>query len=257
LGLAADAVRAHGSTGTVVLADSGLQTKGALDYTTPGMLLADPSQLAELLAEDGQLPDLTGVTVALSGIGYTAQPQQPLDNANRERLRQQWVQLVTAAGAACVFLDEMPNTQPAPDGVPPVTPVVPPPPPEYDFDEPIPLPEDVLPFRDNSPELVDPQAARETLEPLAVALQGTTGTIRLTGTTASGGTEAGRLELSRERAETVKRLLGSLGVDASRITTEGVGTHFPGYQEDLDENGNQIEEIAKQNRLVILEVVGG
>lgn len=257
LGLAADAVRSHGPTGTVVLADSGLQTTGALDYTTPGMLAAEPSELVEQVMQAGQLPDLTGVAVALSGIGSTAQPQLPLDNATRERLQQQWVQLVTAAGAECVYLDGMPNSQPAPEGVPDVSEVAPPLPPEYDFSQPLMLREDVLAFKDNSPELRSPDQARTTLEPLVTALQRTSGTIHLTGTTASGGTENGRLRLSLQRAETVRQLLVDMGIGADRITTEGLGTNFPEFQNDIDESGNQIEELAWQNRSVRVTVDGG
>lgn len=254
LGLAAATVRARSATGTVVLADSGLQTTGALDYTQPGMLTAEPERLAAQVQAAGQLPDLSGITVLLAGIGSTAAPQPPLDNAARVRLQQQWLALVTAAGAACVYLDEMPNTQPAPSGVPPVSLVQPPQRQPYDLSQPLPLREDVLNFKDNSPELVNPADAQAQLAPLVEQLRNNDGSIRLTGTTASGGEEPGRLQLSKARAETAKDLFEKMGVDADRITTEGVGTNFPGFESDLDPQGNQIEEIAARNRSVIVTV---
>lgn len=134
------------------------------------------------------------------------------------------------------------------------TTLAPPPPAEYHLATPIPLRGDVLAYRDNSPELVNPEAARAALAPLVTALQGTSGSISLTGTTASGGTEAGRLQLSSLRAETAKQLLVAMGVDAQRITTAGVGTDFPGFQEDTDDSGRQVPEVAALNRSVIVSV---
>lgn len=252
---AAGSVKSRAATGTVVLADSGLQTTGALDYTRDGMLLAEPSDLATAVKAAGQLPDLTGITVVLTGIGDTAPPQASLDTSTRTRLQAQWKALVTAAGASCVYVDPMPNTQPAPTGLPAVSVVTPPPPPVYDLDRPISLRGDVLAYRDNSPELLDPVAARAALAPLVAALLGTEGRITLTGTTATGGTEADRLRLSADRAETAKQLLVAMGVDAARITTKGVGIDFPGFKPDQDDSGRQIPEVAAQNRSVIVEVV--
>jgi outer membrane protein OmpA-like peptidoglycan-associated protein len=254
LALAARSVKAHGETGTVVLADSGLQTTGALDYTKDGMLLADPDELAAAAKAAGQLPDLSGITVALTGIGDTVAPQAPLDNATRTRLGQQWVALANAAGATCVYLDVKPNAQASPAGAPDVSEITPPPPPVYDLDTPIPLREDVLDFKDNSPELIDPAAAQASLAALVTGLKASTGQIQLTGTTASGGTESGRQQLSAQRAQTAKELLVQMGIPAERITTKGVGTDFPGFQPDEDESGRQIPEIAAQNRSVIVVV---
>ena len=254
LALAARSVKAYGSTGTVVLADSGLQTTGALNYTKDGMLLAEPQELATAVKAAGQLPDLNGITVALTGIGDTIAPQAPLDNATRARLGQQWAALATAAGAACVYLDVKPNAQASPTGAPDVSEVTPPPPPVFEFDTPIPLRDDVLAFKDNSPELIDPAAAQASLAALVTGLKASTGEILLTGTTASGGAKSGRQQLSAQRAQTAKDLLVQMGIPAERITSKGVGTDFPSYQPDTDESGRQIPEIAAQNRSVIVVV---
>ena len=254
LALAARSVKAHGSTGVIVLADSGLQTTGALDYTRDGMLLAEPQELADAVKAAGQLPDLSGMAVALTGIGDTVAPQEPLDEATQQRLRRHWFALATAAGAACVYLDVKPNAQASPEAAPDVSEVIPPPLPDYDLDTPIQLREDVLDFKDNSPELLDPAAAKASLAALVTGLKAATGQIHLTGTTASGGTEEGRLQLSAQRAQTAKDLLVEMGVTAERITTEGVGTNFPGFQPDLDDSGRQIPEVAAQNRSVIVVV---
>lgn len=257
LALAARSVKAHGNTGTVVLADSGLQTTGALNYTKAGMLLAEPEELATAVKTAGQLPDLSGITVALTGVGDTTAPQAALDNASRARLGQQWVALAKAAGAECVYLDVKPNGKASPAGAPDVSEVTPPPPPVFEFDSPIPLREDVLAFQDNSPELIDPAAAQASLAALVTGLKASTGQIHLTGTTASGGTESGRQQLSAQRAQTAKDLLVQMGILTERVTAEGVGTDFPGFQPDRDKAGLQKPEIAAQNRSVIVVVKSG
>ncbi len=254
LSLAARTVKANGHTGTIVLADSGLQTTGALDYTKDGLLLAEPRELAEALRGSGLLPDLTGITVALTGIGDTVAPQQPLDERTRATLTQQWVAIAEAAGATCVHVDPSPNASPAPPGVPAVAEVAVPAPPAFDLAKPLALREDVLDFKDNSAELVDPEQARTALAPLVAQVSATSGAIRLTGTSASGGTPEGRQQLSLQRAEAAKALLVSMGVAAERISTEGVGTEFPEFEADRDEAGVQIPEIAARNRSVILVV---
>ena len=66
------------------------------------------------------------------------------------------------------------------------------------------LREDSVAFADNSAALFDPAAATRSLTELADQIGGRK--VRLVGTTASYGTEAGRLRLSHERAEAVKTL---------------------------------------------------
>ena len=59
----------------LVLIDSGLDDRGALDFTVPGLVAATPAEVAGQLKASGNLPDLRGFTVILVGIGYTAAPQ--------------------------------------------------------------------------------------------------------------------------------------------------------------------------------------
>ena len=71
---------------TVVVVDSGLSTTGALDFTEPGMLDADPQYVADSLGDFGQLPDLRDASVVFQGLGETTEPQQPLEPAHRAHL---------------------------------------------------------------------------------------------------------------------------------------------------------------------------
>ena len=47
-------------------------------------------------------------------------------------------------------------------------------------------------------------------------------------------------------------VLISKGISAERIITIGLGYHDPWHIDDLDENGVQIEELACQNRKVLI-----
>ena len=100
LAVAADEARALGvPAAELVLLDSGLDDRGALNFTVPGMVAATPSEVAGQLKSTGNLPNLSGFTVVLSGIGYTAPPQVPLPARWRTNLTQIWTTVATAAGA--------------------------------------------------------------------------------------------------------------------------------------------------------------
>lgn len=253
---AARSVHAQGSHGTVVLMDSGLQTTGALQYQSEGLLLASGQDLVAYLRSTGELPDLRGLTVVLSGLGDTGLPQDRLDIATRNRLVEQWSAIVKAGGATCVHVDSQPLTEPAAAGLPHVTTVAVPKParPKLDLRRPVALREDSVGFEDNSAELRDAALARQDLKAIAEQIIRGHHYVSLVGTTATAGTEQGRRTLSRQRAETVKRLLVSLGVQAGHISTRGVGTHYPAHVRDLDSHGNLIPEAAVRNRAVFLAV---
>ena len=79
LAMAADEARSAGAgDADLVLIDSGLDDRGALDFTVPGLVAATPAEVAGQLRAAGNLPDLRDLTVTLVGIGYTAAPQPPL-----------------------------------------------------------------------------------------------------------------------------------------------------------------------------------
>jgi OmpA-OmpF porin, OOP family len=91
LALAADAAQADGLPRAVlVLLDSGLDDRGALSFTAPGMLAAEPSEVAAQLRATGSELHLRGFTVELVGIGFTAPPQAPLDAKWRGNLTAIW-----------------------------------------------------------------------------------------------------------------------------------------------------------------------
>jgi outer membrane protein OmpA-like peptidoglycan-associated protein len=74
-----------------------------------------------------------------------------------------------------------------------------------------------------------------TLDDVAAILRAyPTSTIRVESYTDSVGTAASNLDLSRDRSETVKGLLGSRGVDPSRVTTTGLGQENPIASNDTE-----------------------
>ncbi len=251
----AEAIDSATGGATVVLVDSGLQTMGALDYTKDGMLAADPQDVFKAVSAAGQLPDLTGITVILVGIGQTAPPQEPLDAGKRRTVQAHWRALVEGAGAACVAFDDTPRSAAPAAGLPAVTPF-----PVPAVESQVPTPEsprylrDEVQFLSDEARYVDTELAELALRPIADWMTSTGSAVTVTGTTASDGTEEGRLRLSLMRAEAVKASLVSLGADASRIRTAGVGTNHPSHVDDLGPNGELLPGPAAQNRLVIVEV---
>lgn len=253
LELAARQIQSGGGGGTIVLVDSGLQTTGVLDYTT-GLLNADPSDIAKSLDDRHELPDLHNISVVLLGIGDTASPQDPLDTAQQSLLREQWTSIVSKAGAACVYADPAPLSEPALTGVPDVSLVAVPEAKAITPANVVVLDSGTVPFVSDSAELRDPAAAKSTLTDIADSLTSSGAKVELTGTTATDGTEEGRQKLSLARAETVRGILVDLGVPEANITVKGVGIHNPEHVNDLDANGNLIPAAAAKNRTVILKV---
>ena len=65
------------------------------------------------------------------------------------------------------------------------------------------------------------------------------------------------LELSNQRAQAVADALVSLGIEAERISAEGLGFSNPDHVDDLDSSGRQIPEKAALNRKVTIELETG
>lgn len=257
LALAAREVHAHGDQGTIIVRDSGLQTSGVLNHTEEGMLLAAPGEVADYLSQQQALPDLSGITVILSGIGDTTSPQSDLTPAIRSRLIDQWATLAESAGAACTDVDTTPATLDPPPGLPSVTPVALPAPPEpvLDPQQPLRLGEESVGFKPDSDEMIDPDEATANLGALAEELAASGQRVLLTGTTATGGTPEYRKDLSERRAAAVKQALVELGVSQNQVDTEGVGIEHPQHVPDLAPDGTLLPGPATQNRAVFVTVI--
>lgn len=257
LGIAARAARDGGGPGTVVLVDSGLATTPPLDFRQPGLLDADPAEVVDFLDSTGAIPDLRGLTVLLVGIGDTTPPQQPLGVARQAALVELWSGIARRGGADCVDAASTPRGSDTVTAVPPVGTVAVPPPPSFDPSRRIVLPDGpAVGFVAGEAVLRDPEAAAKVLRPVADWLAaGPDRRAHVTGTTARHGSLDGQIALAVERAETIKQRLVDLGADPERITTEGLGSRFPGYVPDQAPDGGLLPGPAARNRSVIIEPI--
>lgn len=256
LGLAAEEIASAPGRHTVLVIDSGLSTIGAMDFRQPGLLDADPEDLVASLQAADALPDLSGVHLVFQGLGDTAAPQGDVGAVARTQLADLWTAVALAAGAVDVNVESTALRGEPVAGLPPVS-VVGPGGGLTCTENTVVLDGGDVAFQADTAVFRDPTAATATLQPIAdrMRLPGVTGT--LTGTTADVGDDEGQRRLSRERAQAVADLLQSLGVPARSMTVVGLGSDFPGYVDDHDENGALSPAAAALNRKVVIELTGG
>lgn len=261
LSIAADAMRSAGAPhAEVALVDSGLDDRGALDFTVPGLLGAAPAEVASQLRSTGSLPELQGLTVLLVGIGYTAPPQAPLSVQWRNNLTQIWRAVVTLAGGIAETLPQpaqgtsvktnepvelipVPANQPVRPTV--LKPIV------FTAVSPV-------RFEPNTTTLTDPSGAVRALAPIARWLAADSSRrARLEGTTADFGPMAGQIELSKLRADRVRDELIALGATSGQISVIGVGSDFPQFTPDRSASGVLLAGPAALNRSVRITLSEG
>lgn len=254
LSIAADQARSAGDPHVeLVLVDSGLDDRGALDFTTPGMVAATPAEVAQQLKASGNLPNLRGDTVVLVGIGYTAPPQTPLSAKWRSNVTQIWSTVVRAAGATAEIIPQ-PGQGPSVTTdqmvhlvrVPPTHQVKPTTRSPIVFNG-----ESAVRFEPNSTVFIDPASAVHALIPIAKWLAAHPYRhARLKGTTADVGPMSGQIRLSLLRADRVRAELIALGASPAQITTKGAGSNFPQFTPDRDAAGVLLAGPATLNRSV-------
>jgi OmpA-OmpF porin, OOP family len=254
LALAADAAQADGLPHAVlVLLDSGLDDRGALSFTTPGMLAAQPSEVTAQLKSTGNELHLRGFTVYLVGIGFTAPPQTPLDAKWRGSLTAIWQAVVTSAGAEAITIPQpvqgasVRTSEPVRlIRVPADQAARPAPGAHIVFTG-----ESPVRFEPNTTVFVDPAAARRALRPIAEWLAADRSRhALLVGTTADVGPMSGQVALSLQRAARVSAVLHALGAARSQITIDGAGSDFPQFVPDRNAAGALLAGPATLNRSV-------
>lgn len=218
LGLAAGAA---GPEGTVVLIDSGVQTTDPIDFRDNDLPAKKPDAITDALQREGLLPDLGERSVILASLGYTAAPQDALDEHNRAFVVELWREIVVASGADDPIMLPAPNTDGAATNDPPVGVV--------DFpagtlnlacNAVSVLPDNgEVGFIPDQAEFRDAAAARGVLRRFAEFLNTNADAIvEVEGFVAHYGDGA----LSQRRADRVRQELIALGVGNS-ITVEGMG----------------------------------
>ena len=257
LGRAAQQLERAPGRPTVLVVDSGLSTAGALDFRNPGLLNADPADLAASLARAGDLPDLSGLHVVFQGLGATAPPQPSLGAVAREKLIDTWTAIAREAGALEVSIERGSSGRAPDEDLPPVSVVG-----EGTTggiscrENSLVLDGGDVSFLADSARFRDPAAASALLEPIAQRIREANATAVLTGTTADVGDVDGQEQLSLQRAQAVADLLARLGVPESGMTVEGLGSDFPGYVRDHDDKGNLLPAAAAMNRKVVISLSG-
>ena len=260
LAIAADGALAVGAPHAwLVLLDSGLDDRGFLDFTVPGMLAAVPSEVANQLRHNDELPNLRGFTVALVGLGYTAPPQQLPAAKWRDSITAIWTAVTAAAGARVVVIP-VPVQGPSIQTREPVEPI------------PVPADQPVTPvtggtfvlneesasrFLPNSTAFADPAAAIRTLARFAIWLAANPARHAwLVGTTADVGPMSGQIRLSVQRADRVRAELVALGASFAQISVKGVGSDFPQFVPDRSPSGTLLAGPATLNRSVRITLRG-
>lgn len=260
--MGADRLRSTGASNPVLFySGSGLSDRGRMAFTVPGMITADPAEVAAHLSRTGGLPVLTGITVVLSGIGYTAGPQDPLDSGQRAHVTEIWSEVLQSAGAT-VVVNPAPRTGPPVETTAVVNVVEVPEigtPPQCNEEEIVFTDQSEVSFVAETAQFVDEAKALPALESLASWLaEDPRRTAVIRGTTADDRGDRERLRrLGSLRANAVATVLTDHGVGSQQLTTIGVGADFPEYvRPDIDPtSGELLPGPASLNRSVRIALV--
>ena len=242
--------------GTIVFADSGLQTVAPLNFSQNDLLLAQPSDIVDFLKRSRLLPDLSGRNIIFLGLGNTALPQQGLDEMLRSNLSQIWLSIAKAAGACVDNIVSAASQEPI-SGVPIVTPVnLPPPPaPPRACGDTVLNDQNNVGFLPNTTTFRDDAAARTTIAEIADIARAGNQKIDLIGTSARYGSNQSQIDLSQRRAARVRDVLVELGINSGRISVTGVGSLSAEFYTP-DGGPNALEPAAAaQNRRVIARLI--
>lgn len=221
-----------------------------------------------MLKEREALPDLSGCTVYWLGMAKVEAPQEKLTPKQSNNLTSIWKAVVEASGGEFVsndyiaVSDETRTTDSLPSvsvvDIPSDTPIV------FDsdvldetdteesnaFDEPVALEESQVQFVGDEAAYLNPEAALETIRPIADYLaKHESVSLLLVGSTAGDITDESTLSLSQARADAVKKTLcDDLGIAESRIHTLGMGSSDPWHISNAGYDG----AAASSNRKVTL-----
>lgn len=267
IALAARAVRDPSGVGgcTILVAGSMLSTAGPLllQETT---LQVEPSDVASALADAKALPDLSGCVVRLLSISQVAGTQPQLPEELAQRLDVLIRAILEKAGAKVEIAPLAVSQKPA-GPLPRVTPV---PVATSAIDLPVAVrdpagcqvrvPDQEIGFLPDSAQFRSPKIAQLAVTRFLDALRKCAGTavhVSVVGTTSSAGTRAGRLRLSRARADAVAALVAHrLGVPVAAVEARGIGNcevanpHVACVNDRA--SGALDVELAVQNRNVVL-----
>lgn len=238
--------------------DSGLCTTGLISQASNDVLSVDTELIIEKLRNIHGLPNLEGITVKWFGLATVSGKQAEIPDSYKYKLEELWTAIIVASGGKVEF-DKTPICGEEAEGLPDVSTVF------FaqdslniDFsdvkaikDGPLKIDESTIKFIADSEKFIEPEAAREVLTPVAkLLIDNPTLNIIVAGTTASAGKG---YALSLKRAQACKDILVSMGANCQQIECIGLGSSNNClHVDDLDSNGNLIEELAKRNRAIYI-----
>lgn len=269
----------------VILDDSCLSTTGLLNFASSQLIEEDPANIVKQLEDRKSLPNLSGVNLEVIGLGQTSGDQTALTTALKAQLTAIWQAILSSSGATVTinttplkatteseqslpavstitvikdsltltvptYVEETSVEETTPTEETPVTPIETPVTPF--IEEVVRFDETSVKFKSNTAELADKDKATAALKPIGEILKNNPDlTVYLAGMTAS--TVGDGKQLSLERAKTVKSLLLDMGAKEKQVSCVGLGrTENFLRVNDLDSDGNLVENKAKLNRAVFL-----
>ena len=230
----------------VLVIGSGLSDGGILNFADDDLLLKEPSAIVSKLERACRLTyDLDGVKVIWSNIGETEAPQEELESADIDNLKEIYKQVLRRRGVSEIVFDDTIKEHNSIENnqytvkTSKVSPVI-----EI---------KSKLLFKADSAELIDRTAARQDLSQVFdYATSHPSKRIIVTGYMASGNCNGqANTELAGERAKTVKRFLIENGVDNDVEAING-GVFEPNKSE-CDNNGSWQPSLADYRRKVAIE----
>ena len=254
----------------ILIMDSGLSTTGYMDFTK-GLLYAEPENVVAALKEVSAIPDLDGVDVSWAFLGDVAAPQQALTVDEKENLKNIWNAVLTEAGAKSVtFRNDFSSSEAYQDlplvstvdvgeeeieiagsreSRPPVIEIG-----NSESGTPSALDPSKVSFVGDKDIFVDKKAAKEAIAQVADLMrQYPDNRIYIVGTTATGRDDTAFCQdLSERRARAVADVLIEMGIEEDRLIPIGLGYEDPWHIDDIGSDGHQIEELAAQNRKVLI-----
>ena len=241
----------------LVVADTGLSTAGYLNFCENDLFNTPTDEIINALSEEKAIPDLEGVNVVWLYAGQVAEPQERLSEVQKAKLIEIWTAVLEESGVASENIDFRPDSasNTAYSGLPEVS-VVNADERKTDITplETVVLDPESVSFVGDEAIFVDREQAEQAISSVAhILIQHPDNKVYVVGCTASStGREGFCQSLSENRAQAVVQVLKEYGVPKDQMVAIGVGDYAPWHVEDLDENGKQIEEYAKQNRCVVV-----
>ncbi|MBN1091288.1 OmpA family protein [Blastococcus sp. TML/M2B] len=252
LGVAARSVPPGPGLRTLVVLDPGLSTAGPMDLTRPGLLDAEPKEVADSLADAGLLPALDGFSVVFQGLGQAVLPQAPPDEARRTQVEQLWTTIALRSGAVAVELDDVRDPAPLEGPLPAVRSVDVGPGVSCSPQQLVLRGGDVG-FRPGEIEFLDRARVIEVLGPFARQMQERQIIGEVFGFHPAVGDPERVVTLSHERAQQVANVLIELGVDVDNLRVLGFGSSSEDYVPDRDAAGRLDPAAAALNRVVTID----